>query len=274
MPATAATPVTVDTDPAIIAERFAADGCLLVRGLYDAETVRELETAFDGIVADLLTSGEKVNAGWKSAAEIDKNTEFEIVHTHQVQSWSAAWARALFDPRLMQVVTPILGNDVILHHTKLFQKPPSVGAPFPMHQDWGYFPTRQDSMIAAIVHVSPATAEMGCVRAYPGSHREGRIASASGRSSDDSAAWQSFTKRYPLDEAPLFEAEPGDVFLFHYFTVHGSGINVSDKTRKTVLFQLMAGTDEVEQPEGHTFSGLVLNGRAHGMTRSRAAKLA
>ena len=33
----------------------------------------------------------------------------------------------------------LFGDDVILHHSKLFQKPAEQGAPFPMHQDWAYF---------------------------------------------------------------------------------------------------------------------------------------
>ena len=41
-----------------------------------------------------------------------------------------------------------------------------------MHQDWQYFPSVKDSMIAAIIYVSEATDEMGCVRVYPGSHKQ------------------------------------------------------------------------------------------------------
>ena len=52
----------------------------------------------------------------------------------------------------------------MLHHSKLFCKPPETGSPFPMHQDWQYFPSVKDTMIAAIIYVSAATDEMGCVR--------------------------------------------------------------------------------------------------------------
>ena len=53
-------------------------------------------------------------------------------------------------------------------------KAPESGSPFPLHQDWSYFLTRRDSMIAAVIHVSEATDEMGCLRVVPGSHRLGR----------------------------------------------------------------------------------------------------
>ena len=66
-----------------------------------------------------------------------------VVHTHNVQMYSAAWLRAMLHPQFLARAQAILGPNVILHHTKLFQKPAEKGAPFPMHQDWGYFPTVQ-----------------------------------------------------------------------------------------------------------------------------------
>ena len=55
--------------------------------------------------------------------------------------------------KLLDVVESLIGSDIILHHTKLFLKPPKV-ASFPLHQDWSYFPTQCNSMIAAVVHLS------------------------------------------------------------------------------------------------------------------------
>ena len=54
-----------------------------------------------------------------------------------------------------------------------------------MHQDWPYFPSLNDSMIAGIIHVSDATDEMGCLLVFPGSHKLGRVAGADGRRQND-----------------------------------------------------------------------------------------
>jgi len=63
------------------------------------------------------------------------------------------------------------------------------------------------------------------------------------------------------------------VCFFHYCTLHGSGPNRSDRTRKTVLLQLYAGGgDETEDPDGHPDARLVLRGRNPAMTRSRAGR--
>ena len=141
-----------------------------------------------------------------------------------------------------------------------------------MHQDWRYFPTSGDQMIAAVIHVSPATAEMGCVSAYPGSHRLGRLPSSSGQSMFDKAdEYHRFADRHPLSGATVYEAEPGDVLLFSALTIHGSGPNLSSTTRKTVLVQLYSGSAKLEDSD-HPVVGLVLRGWNHFATRESVAR--
>jgi len=262
---------TIASSGAIPAESpgaaFTRDGYFVARGVFGPEHVTELEAEFDRIVAQILSTGEQVNARWSGPAmqeAADQN--LVVLHTHNVQQFSAAWTRALLHPPFVQVACEILGPDVILHHTKLFQKPSETGAPFPMHQDWTYFPTIKDSMMAAIIHVSPATDEMGCLRVYPGSHRLGRVEGSSGQIPSDVLA------NYPLENATVLEAEPGDVVFFHYFTLHGSMPNRSNQVRKTVLVQMYAGDDRVEHGNGHPDERIVLSGWNHHATRSRSGQ--
>jgi phytanoyl-CoA hydroxylase len=234
---------------------FQENGYYHARGVYSPTELRELERDFDRIVAQLRSSGEEVEARWKGAA-MDKIAAQDsvVVHTHNVQIYSAAWHRALLQARFLEVARAILGPDIILHHTKLFQKPAEKGAPFPMHQDWSYFPTVKNSMIAAITHVSRADDEMGCLRIYPASHRLGRLAESNGQTETE------ILKDYPLEKALIVEAEPGDVVFFHYFTLHGSMPNRSRTVRKTVLTQLYRGDDMIEPGNTHPNARLVLSG--------------
>ena len=43
---------------------------------------------------------------------------------------------------------------------------------------------------------------------------------------------------FPLDTAIPVEARAGDLLVFNYLTVHGSGLNVSDEPRTTWLVQV------------------------------------
>jgi ectoine hydroxylase-related dioxygenase (phytanoyl-CoA dioxygenase family) len=244
---------------------FERDGYVLVRGVYSPDEIRKLESEFDRIVEQIQACGENTNARWEGDA-MDKLGANDLVvhHTHNVQQYSAAWLAALLHPSFLEASRDLLGPDVILHHTKLFHKPPENGAPFPMHQDWSYFPTKKDTMLAAVVHVSRADDSMGCLRVYPGSHRLGR--------KDESSGWtdENWLRDYPIEGATPVEAEAGDVLFFHYLTVHGSLPNRSQKSRKTVLVQLHAGDDEMEPGVTHPYEGLALSGWNHCMSRERA----
>lgn len=245
-------------------ESYDADGYVVVRGVFSPAEVAELEAAFDEIVRQLVASGEHLNSRWGGEAmDAMGAADTVVLHTHNVQYYSAVWARALTHSGFLAAATELLGPDVVLHHTKLFQKPAENGAPFPMHQDWSYFPSRKDTMAAAIIHVSQATDAMGCLRVVPGSHRLGRMEASSGASLE-------LAQKYPIEEAVALEANPGDLVFFNYLTLHGSMPNRSDDVRKTVLVQMHAGDDEIENPEAHPYDKWVLAGTNHHMTRAQA----
>jgi phytanoyl-CoA hydroxylase len=248
-----------DFDASAIQAIFDEKGFYLAKGVFNSSELDALEVDFDRIVRQITDSGEHVNGRWGGPEMERLNAGATVVtHTHNVQQFSAKWMQAMLHPRFLEYAEALIGEDIILHHSKLFQKPAENGAPFPMHQDWDYFPTVKDSMIAGIIHVSKATDEMGCLRVFPGSHKLGRLDQSNGNS-DALAA-------YPIQN-PI-ETEPGDVIFFHYFLIHGSMPNRSNETRKTVLVQLHAGDDQVEAGINHPNERLVLQGFNHHATRS------
>ena len=244
---------------------FQENGYYFAKGVYSPEEIKTMESDFDRVVDQLLKSDENVNARWGGRLmDALDGGESVIIHTHNIQSFSGVWMQAFVQEKFLDTTEAIIGPDIMLHHSKLFCKPPEKGAPFPMHQDWQYFPSVKDSMIAAIIYVSEATDEMGCVRVYPGSHKQlGRTDGMMG-----SGANVEITEKYPIEDATVLEAEPGDVLFFSYFTLHGSMPNHSNKTRKSVLVQMHAGDDEIESENRHTNVQLVLRGWNHLATRS------
>jgi phytanoyl-CoA hydroxylase len=243
---------------------FKKNGYYLARGLFQPAEIKVLEREFDHIVQQNVRLHDSPNKGWGGkAVERLKAGDTTLIHTHQVHFYSAAWLHAVQHRAFLDVAEAILGPDIVLHHTKLFQKPAEKGAPFPTHQDWSYFPSVQDTMIAAIIHVSPATDEMGCLRVYPGSHKLGRRKHTNGQGYS-----RFMDKNYPLDGAKVIAAQPGDVLFFSYFTIHGSKPNRSLHLRKTVLVQLHSGQDRIEEGNLHADSRLVLRGHSHVATQA------
>ena len=258
-----------------IASTFTDNGYYLAPAVFSGDLLEAMEVEFDRIVAQLQRSGEDINARWRGS-EIDRldGGNSEIIHTHNVQRYSATWLRALQHPAFLDIAEEFLGPDIILHHSKLFQKPPRHGAPFPMHQDWGYFPTAKDSMIAAIIFLSDADEASGGLRVYPGSNKLGRMEDSLGMEVEElGIAPSEELQKYPLEKATPISAKRGDVLFFHYFTLHGSTPNTSDETRKTVLVQMHAGDDVVmEHKIDQSHDPLALRGWNHHMTREKAKR--
>ena len=188
---------------------FAAEECAVLRGEIHA-------------LAERLGSPD---ATWASV----KNAGTKITHCHDVQFESAAITRLLIDPRFTGVAQDIIGPNVQLHHTKMFIKPSENGSPFPMHQDYHYFPHAENTMTAAIMHFDDAPIEKGCLRVVPGSHLLGPLEPVG----DDR-----HLPGYAIEDATPIPSKAGDVIFFNYLLIHGSGLNLSDEARTTLLVQM------------------------------------
>ena len=255
------------TDHAAVAAFYQEHGYYIGQGLVDPTTLGVLEHDFDRIAEQIQAGGANANARWdhETTTAIDNDRSTVVIHTHQVQKFSAAWAQWLFDHRYLDVVESLIGPDIIMHHTKLFLKPAGRGAAFPPHQDYGYFRTITHSMMAAVVYLSESNESNGCVRVWPGSHKLGPIDPLESRGGSTS-----FAKRFPIEDSIPVEVKAGDVMFFNYLTVHGSLANRGATPRKSVLVQLHSGKDSMIEGEGHPSSNLVLRGWNHHMTRAKA----
>ncbi|MCA1662142.1 MAG: phytanoyl-CoA dioxygenase family protein [Novosphingobium sp.] len=160
-----------------------------------------------------------------------------IQHSHDIHFRDAAFTRLLVDERITGLARDAIGGpNVQLHHNKMFIKPPEKGSPFPMHQDYPYFPHRDHSMIAMILHFDDAPVERGCLCVYPGTHKLGPLPAVG---SDHHLP----EDEYPIAGATPIPARAGDAIVTHYLLVHGSGVNVSDQPRTTLLIQMRDPAD-------------------------------
>jgi ectoine hydroxylase-related dioxygenase (phytanoyl-CoA dioxygenase family) len=201
--------------------------------------MQELRREADALLDRAARGGRAMEAtwrgGWREASGIggaDAPSATRVDSIHNVQNHSAAFTRLLVDQRLMDLIAQIIGPNVQLHHTKLHAKPPSVGSPFPMHQDYPYFPHASDAMIAAMLHLDDATVANGCICAVAGSHKCGPLEHRS------EGSYYLPMDAWPLERAEPIEASSGDVLIFSYLTVHGSYVNRSPQPRRILLVQV------------------------------------
>ena len=252
-----------------IQSQFNKTGYAIEKGVFTGAEIKTLENEFDQIVTQLKKSGENINARWGSdLTRHIEDSDSEVIHTHNIQSYSSIMLHMVQNETLLDLAESLIGPDIILHHTKLFCKPPKKGSAFPLHQDWSYFPTQKNSMIAAVVHLSESTENMGCFRVVPESHKLGKIENSNGHSHVPGIHDHS-----SLETALPIEAKKGDVLFFHCCTIHGSTPNISDHSRKTILIQLYSGKDTIVDENMHTNVQLVLRGWNYQATRENIGNI-
>ncbi|MEX2536315.1 MAG: phytanoyl-CoA dioxygenase family protein [Trueperaceae bacterium] len=246
---------------------YRENGYLLVKGLLSREEAEDYRRESHELIAR-LSAIRDTDATWGSARQANAMTDGKagvmtgamtatvLHHSHDVQFHSAAFSRLIVDERLTSAVSQLMGSpNVQLHHNKMFVKPPAKGSPFPMHQDHPFFPHERHSMMAAIIHFDDAPLEKGCVRVVPGSHKLGPIEHVA------EGGWHLPFDQYPLESAVACPAEAGDVLLFNYLTIHGSGVNTSNEARTTLLVQMRDPSDPPSNEEHRSrCQGMMLRG--------------
>ncbi|MEM9775423.1 MAG: phytanoyl-CoA dioxygenase family protein, partial [Chloroflexota bacterium] len=137
---------------------YADNGYLHLRGVFTADEAAVFRAEAHDLMERISDRGYN-SAAWKSGDQISM-VKTQLKHCHNVQFESALFSRLICDPRITDVASTIMETpNIQLHHNKLFIKPPSKGAPFPMHQDHPFFPHEQHTMIAAIIHFDDAPEE-------------------------------------------------------------------------------------------------------------------
>lgn len=230
------------------------NGFLLVKGLLSAAEAASYRRECHELL-ERLGAVRETDATWGSARSGATGATV-LRHCHDVQYHSAAFTRLLTDDRLGDAASELMGSpNVQLHHNKMFVKPPEKGSPFPMHQDQPFFPHERHSMTAAIFHFDDAPLEKGCVRVVPGSHKLGPLEHV------EEGGWHLPFERYPLESALACPAEAGDVLIFNYLTIHGSGVNTSNDARTTLLVQMRDPSDPPSNDEHRSRGqGMMLRG--------------
>lgn len=218
--------------------RFYNDnGYIRLEGVYTAGEVEAMRAAADAVLERAREAKFNPSFLWQGRfLSEEERSNLDINGVHDAQFHDATFSRMMLKDTLLSAIASLIGPNVQLHHTKLIVKPPERGAPFPMHQDYPYFPHEKHTMLAASIHLDDANEENGCLRVIPGSHRAGEL-------DRDHTGLFLPPEQYPVEDAPACPARAGDVLVFNYLTIHGSGLNTSSRPRRNWLIQMRDPTD-------------------------------
>lgn len=145
---------------------------------------------------------------------------------------------------IVGMVSQLIGQDVILWGSQLFCKPPRDGLAIPWHQDGHYWPIEPLAACSVWIAVDEASAENGCMRVVPGSHRRGLLAHE--KDADPDLALNEALSRgtFDADAAVDVTLRPGQISLHDVNLVHGSEANRSSKRRAGMVLRYMPATSK------------------------------
>jgi len=133
-------------------------------------------------------------------------------------------------PRVLDCMEQLIGPNILLKSTRLFYKFGNSSSFVSWHQD-GITEALKEAYIPAIwLGLTPATAENGCLRVVPRSHRLGLIPHAD-RPHPDNLTTQGATAQISIDAPQDVVMEAGEMSLHHPLVLHASNPNCSDESR-------------------------------------------
>ncbi|MFO1350673.1 MAG: phytanoyl-CoA dioxygenase family protein [Gammaproteobacteria bacterium] len=142
------------------------------------------------------------------------------------------------DPKLVSILTKLIGPGVRLQTSKLNMKAAGYGAPVEWHQDWAFYPHTNDDLLAVGVMLDDVTSDNGALLVIPGTH--------TGPIYDHHAdgffcgAMDPETCGVDFSKAVALTGTAGSMTFHHVRLVHGSALNRSSRPRRLLLYQYTA----------------------------------
>jgi len=181
---------------------------------------------------------------------------------------SRTYFDAMADSPMTDYVASLIGPDVKLHHTKINSKQSGSETAVKWHQDFGFTPHSNDSVVTALLMIDEVTEQNGPLEVSPGSHRgpihglwhDGIFTGAI--NAEISAGCAS--------KAVTCTGSAGSVCLMHTRLLHGSAANQSDAPR-TLFISVYSADDAIPlspSPMPNRYEGMTVRGQPQGRVRS------
>lgn len=225
--------------PSDIGDQFDRDGYVLLRDVVDDAALLDELDRFVDYLLDYYGM---------------EPTEFSSVANGSEPAEHPFWTRLVSDDRILDVVEPILGPDIVHLSSTFFLKPPNSGAATRWHQDgayWGDIIDPVDDILTLWIAPQSVTPDNACMRVIPGTHAGGydehEFESLIAQGQDDTGA-EVDPDLIDESRAVDLEIQPGDVSIHHPTIYHSSYPNTSHRWRKGLAIRFMSTKPEILHP--------------------------
>ncbi|HEX2064207.1 MAG TPA: phytanoyl-CoA dioxygenase family protein, partial [Acidimicrobiales bacterium] len=159
-------------DPAARPEastRYAADGYLALRGLFDGAEVAAWRDECDRVFS---IPGVVRKGNLRTRSRPSESGQPVIDRLDPVTDMSPVLRRLADDPRALEAAAIALGQRPVLFKDKLITKPPGTHG-YGVHQDymrWQFLPVPPEGVATVAVAFDPASAQSGAVEVFRDQH--------------------------------------------------------------------------------------------------------
>jgi ectoine hydroxylase-related dioxygenase (phytanoyl-CoA dioxygenase family) len=147
------------------------------------------------------------------------------------------------DPKILDAVPSLIGEDILVSGTTLFIKNPNEKGFVSYHQDAKYIGLKPHNWVTAWVAITDSNEHNGCMRMWSGSHKDNLKEHDQKFNQGNLLTRGQTVQNVPKEKITPLVLTAGQMSLHHPTTVHGSDINKSDDRRIGFVIQSYIGAN-------------------------------
>ncbi|HSQ56290.1 MAG TPA: phytanoyl-CoA dioxygenase family protein [Gemmata sp.] len=235
-------------------DRFNREGYLMPFRVFADAEIAEIRTYFDALLAKYLAEGKDSYA-------------ISSAHLRHGRVWDI-----LTNPRIVAIVSDLLGPSVVAWGSHFFCKMPGDGKSVSWHQDSSYWPLTPSKAVTAWLAIDDADRGNACMKFIPGTHTLGHLTYTLSENDASNVLNQTVPEVEKYGEPVYVELKAGEASLHSDLLLHGSEANTSTRRRCGLTLRYTSG--DVHAYMGWQDKGVIVAGPKpeHWANRPRPAE--
>jgi len=221
-------------------ERFNREGYLLPLSIFTGAEVTDLRTYFGNLLAKYMSEGKD-------------SYSISSAHLRHGRVWDV-----LTNPRVVALVSDLLGPSVVAWGSHFFCKMPRDGKTVSWHQDASYWPLTPSKAVTVWLAIDDADRGNACMKYIPGTHVLGHLTYKLGENDPTNVLNQTVPDVEKYGAPVYVELKAGEASLHSDLLLHGSDANTSDRRRCGLTLRYTTG--DVRAYMGWQDKGVIVAG--------------
>lgn len=220
--------------------RFNRDGYLMPFRIFTDAEITSLRNYFDTLLAKYLAEGKD-------------SYSISSAHLRHARVWDT-----LTNPRVVAIISDLLGPSVVAWGSHFFCKMPRDGKAVSWHQDASYWPLTPSKAVTMWLAIDDADRGNACMRFISGTHVLGHLTWQLSETDESNVLNQTVPDVEKYGEPVYVELKAGEASVHSDLLLHGSEANTSDRRRCGLTLRFTTGS--VQAYLGWADKGVVVAG--------------